>query len=64
MNRQQARVLHAGRKPRRAPKDIPDSLPERDRGTDVAPDDVRDVEPASRAPPDSLPREVEDLTRP
>jgi hypothetical protein len=53
-----------GRKPRRAPKDVPDSLPERDRGTDVAPDEVRDPDPPSGTPPDSLPRNEEDTTRP
>ena len=51
-------------KPRRPPKDVPDSLPERDRGTDVAPDEVRDSEPPPRNPPDSLPRQDGDATRP
>ena len=51
-------------KPRRSPKDVPDSLPERDRGTDVAPDEVRDSERAPSNPPDSLPRQDEDTTRP
>lgn len=54
----------SGRKPRRPPREVPDSLPERDGGTDVAPDDVRDPEPSSRPPPDSLPRENEDSTKP
>lgn len=53
-----------GRKPRRAPKDVPDSLPEQDRGTDVAPDEVRDPDRPARNPPDSLPRNEEDATRP
>jgi hypothetical protein len=51
-------------KPRRAPKDVPDSLPERDRGSDVAPDNVRDPDRPSRSPPDSLPRNEEETTRP
>src|SRR5438045_9761612 len=33
-----------GRKPRRAPRDVPDSLPKRDEGTDVLPDDVRSTD--------------------
>jgi hypothetical protein len=37
------------------PRDIPDSLPKRDTGTDVIPDDVRRTDPAQRVPPDSLP---------
>jgi len=53
-----------GRKPRRAPKDVPDSLPKRDEGTDVAPDAVRDPDRPRPAPPDSLPRNEEDDTRP
>jgi hypothetical protein len=51
-------------KPRRAPKDVPDSLPEREKGSDVAPDHVRDPEKERRPPPDSLPRHEEDTTRP
>jgi hypothetical protein len=51
-------------KPRRAPKDIPDSLHDRDEGTDVAPDKARDPDRAPRNPPDSLPRDDEDSTRP
>ena len=52
-------------KPRRGPKETPDSLPEREQGTDVAPDRVRDSErPARRDPPDSLPRNEEETTRP
>ncbi len=44
-----------GPKPRRAPQDVPDSLPKRDEGTDVIPDDVRRTDPSQRVPPDSLP---------
>jgi hypothetical protein len=55
---------NTGRKSRRAPKDVPDSLPEREEGTDVAPDEVRDPDPPRRDPPDSLPRNGEDTTRP
>jgi hypothetical protein len=51
-------------KPRRAPQDVPDSLPERDRGSDVAPDNVRDPDRPARSPPDSLPRNEEETTRP
>ena len=43
-----------GQKPRRAPQNIPDSLPKRDEGTDVQPDAVRRTEPPT-LPPDSLP---------
>ena len=53
-----------GSKPRRAPKDVPDSLPRRDEGTDMAPDEVRDPDRPQREPPDSLPRNEEDRTRP
>ena len=42
-------------KPRRAPDNVPDSLPPRDPGTDVAPDDVRRTDRSRRVPPDSLP---------
>jgi hypothetical protein len=42
-------------KPREAPRNIPDSLPKRDEGTDVAPDDVRRTDPSVDLPPDSLP---------
>jgi hypothetical protein len=41
-------------KPRRAPRDVPDSLPKRDEGTDVMPDAVRRTDPPQRMPPDSL----------
>ena len=52
-------------KPRRAPKDVPDSLPQRDEGSDVTPDRVRDPDgPARKDPPDSLPRNDEETTRP
>jgi hypothetical protein len=44
-----------GRKPRRAPQNIPDSLPPRDEGTDVEPDDVRRTDVPQTVPPDSLP---------
>jgi hypothetical protein len=43
-----------GRKPRRPPRDVPDSLPKRDEGTDVMPDDVRYTD-HSQERPDSLP---------
>lgn len=48
-----------GRKPRRAPENVPDSAPPLDRGTDVAPDDVRRPNGSRRLPPDSLPSEEE-----
>jgi hypothetical protein len=44
-----------GSKPRQAPQNVPDSLPKKDEGTDVAPDDVRRTERSRREPPDSLP---------
>ena len=44
-----------GRKPRRPPQDVPDSLPERDEGTDVMPNEVRRTDRPQRIPPDSLP---------
>ena len=44
-----------GQKPRQAPQNVPDSLPKRDEGTDVAPDVVRRTERSRREPPDSLP---------
>ena len=44
-----------GPKPRRAPQDVPDSLPKQDEGTDVMPDDARRSDPTQRLPPDSLP---------
>src|SRR5262249_27555786 len=40
---------------RGAPQDVPDSLPKRDEGTDVMPDDVRRSDRSQRMPPDSLP---------
>jgi hypothetical protein len=46
-----------GRKPRRPPQDVPDSLPRRDEGTDVIPDEVRRTDHPQRMPPDSLPPE-------
>jgi len=44
-----------GPKPRRAPRNIPDSLPKRDEGSDVLPDNVRRVDRPRTVPPDSLP---------
>ena len=44
-----------GSKPRQAPQNVPDSLPKKDEGTDVAPDDVRRTDRSRRVPPDSLP---------
>ena len=45
-----------GRKPKRMPNDdIPDSLPKRDDGIDVGPDDRRRSDRSERTPPDSLP---------
>jgi hypothetical protein len=44
-----------GQKPRRAPQNIPDSLPQRDNGTDVQPDAVRRTDEPQTVPPDSLP---------
>jgi hypothetical protein len=40
-------------KPRKAPRETPDSLPKRDEGSDVVPDKVRDGDPAFA--PDSPP---------
>jgi hypothetical protein len=51
-SRQEANM---GRKPRRPPQDVPDSLPKRDDGTDVMPNDVRRTGRPRRMPPDSLP---------
>ena len=42
-------------KPRRETQDTPDSLPKREEGTDVIPDDVRRTDPPQRMLPDSLP---------
>jgi hypothetical protein len=50
-----------GRKPRRPPQDVPDSLPRRDEGTDVMPNDVRRTD-RPRMPPDSLPPSEESPT--
>ena len=44
-----------GPKPREAPRNVPDSLPKRDEGTDVMPDKVRHTEGPRPAPPDSPP---------
>jgi hypothetical protein len=41
--------------PRRPPKNVPDSMPSRDRGTDVLPEDVRRTEDVREPPPDSPP---------
>ncbi len=56
------------RKPRRAPRDIPDSLPKREEeravlpDSDVLPDDVRRTDQPQPVPPDSLPPAEEDLS--
>jgi hypothetical protein len=47
-------------KPRHAPRDVPDSLPRHDGGTDVSPDAVRRTERSRREPPDSLPADEEE----
>jgi hypothetical protein len=47
-------------KPRQAPRDVPDSLPTHDQGTDVSPDAVRQTEQSRREPPDSLPADDEE----
>jgi hypothetical protein len=44
-----------GRKPRRAPRDVPDSLPQRGEGTDVMPDKVRPTDRSPQEAPDSAP---------
>jgi hypothetical protein len=49
-----------GQKPRSAPRDVPDSLPRRDQGTDVLPDDVRRTDRPPQLPPDSLPESEEE----
>ena len=41
-------------KPRQAPRDVPDSLPENDQGTDVTPDRERQTESSRGEPPNSL----------
>ena len=46
-------------KPRRAPRDVPDSLPRRDEGTDVTPDDVRRTDHPLQETPDSVPAREE-----
>jgi hypothetical protein len=53
-----------GRRPRRTPADTPDSLPQGDRGTDVAPEGEPDNERRPTEPPDSLPRKEDDNSRP
>ncbi len=52
-----------GPKPAEAPRDVPDSLPRRDRGTDVMPDKVRRTERPDGLPPDSLPDSDHDVER-
>jgi len=53
-----------GQKPREAPRNVPDSLPKRDEGTDVMPDKVRRTERPRQPPPDSLPgKQGESLIR-
>jgi hypothetical protein len=49
-----------GRKPRRAPQNIPDSLPPRDEGTDVEPDEVRRTDEPGTISPDSPPQSEEE----
>jgi hypothetical protein len=49
-----------GSKPREAPRNVPDSLPKRDKGTDVMPDKVRRTDRAQRDPPDSPPPKHDD----
>jgi hypothetical protein len=44
-----------GQKPREAPRNVPDSLPKRDEGTDVMPDKVRRTDRPRQPPPDSPP---------
>jgi hypothetical protein len=52
-------------KPRRPPRDVPDSLPERDEGTDVSPDEVRDPDrPVREQAPDSPPHDDEQTATP
>jgi hypothetical protein len=46
--------------PRRPPRNVPDSLPKRDEGTDVLPDDVRRTEQPRTMPPDSPPPKSDD----
>jgi hypothetical protein len=53
-----------GRKPRRAPRDVPDSLPKRDEGTDVMPDKVRPADRSPQEAPDSAPPKDERNDRP
>jgi hypothetical protein len=50
-----------GQKPRTVPRDVPDSLPKRDQGTDVLPDDVRRTDPQTVSP-DSLPEADEETS--
>jgi hypothetical protein len=48
--------------PRRPPKNVPDSLPKRDQGTDVLPDDARRAERSRDPPPDSLPKSEDETS--
>jgi len=49
-----------GQKPRRAPENVPDSLPPRDEGTDVDPDNVRRTDEPQTIAPDSPPESEEE----
>jgi hypothetical protein len=49
-----------GRKPRRAPANVPDSLPPRDGGTDLDPDHVRRTDEPQTIAPDSPPDSEEE----
>ncbi len=42
------------RKPRPAPKDVPDSVPKRDQRSDILPDQTRGSDRTRQDPPDSL----------
>jgi hypothetical protein len=53
-----------GPKPRQPPREVPDSLPKHDQGTDVVPDGVRPTERSRREPPDSLPADEQEVERP
>jgi hypothetical protein len=50
-----------GQKPRSAPRDVPDSLPKRDRGSDVLPDGPGRTDPQPLLP-DSLPEADEETS--
>jgi hypothetical protein len=51
-------------KPRRRRDDAPDSLVKREEDPELARDEGRDPDRPAPAPPDSLPREEEENTRP